>query len=136
MNEKMREKRDVLKILSGACVQLAEGEGLNLEEHTINSLIMRYAYNLDFEYNFKSFAGWKNDGYTIKKGSKAYIVWGQPVSTKREELKEKKEEDQAKEDSFFPVAYIFRNDQVVKPLRKITPTIKTAIPIVVEDLPL
>ena len=55
-----------------------------LESQPLNYFILKYVYALAEEgtTEFKKFNEWKNEGYTIKKGSKAFPVWSQP--TKRE----------------------------------------------------
>lgn len=60
---------------------------------------------------FNTFNQWKKQGYTILKGSKAYLFWGQP--RKVEQAPEGEEEPQ--EFKFYPLAYLFSNLQVIKP---------------------
>ncbi len=60
---------------------------------------------------FNTFNQWKAQGYTIKKGSKAFLFWGQPRkvsqvpegSTEPEEFK------------YWPICYLFADTQVIKP---------------------
>ena len=60
-----------------------------LEAQPLNYFILKFVYAPAEEgtTEFKKFNEWKNEGYTIIKGSKAFPVWSQP--TKRE----KKEQD-------------------------------------------
>ena len=60
-----------------------------LESQPLNYFILNFVYAPAEEgtTEFKKFNEWKSEGYTIKKGSKAFPVWSQP--TKRE----KKEQD-------------------------------------------
>ena len=60
-----------------------------LEAQPLNYFILKFVYAPAEEgtTEFKKFNEWKSEGYTIKKGSKAFPVWSQP--TKRE----KKEQD-------------------------------------------
>ena len=59
---------------------------------------------------FNTFNQWKDQGYTIKKGSKAFLFWGQPRkvsqvpegSTEPEEFK------------YWPICYLFADTQVFK----------------------
>ena len=65
---------------------------------------------------FKKFRDWKKSGATIKKGSKAFPIWGQPVGTQKESAAlEKGEEYSAtmEERSKFPICYVFSNLQVI-----------------------
>jgi len=133
MNDIIKEKRKVLQTLSSTAVELAEDKGIEPTEHTINELIMMLIYNPENEHNFKSFAGWKKEGYTIKKGSKAYMLWGQPINIENKEKTEENNED----NSFFPIAYVFRNDQAIKPIKRTRPKKETPpkVPELVKDLP-
>lgn len=56
---------------------------------------------------FKTFGQWKQEGKTIKKGSKAYVVWGQPRKTPQTESPE-----EPKEYQYWPICYLFSNLQV------------------------
>lgn len=64
-------------------------QALFLESQPLNYFILKFVYAPAEEgtTEFKKFNEWKSEGYTIKKGSKAFPVWSQP--TKRE----KKEQD-------------------------------------------
>ena len=64
-------------------------QAMFFEGQPLNYFILKYVYAPAEEgtTDFKKFNEWKNEGYTIKKGSKAFPVWSQP--TKRE----KKEQD-------------------------------------------
>lgn len=64
-------------------------QALFLEGQPLNYFILKYVYAPAEEgtTEFKKFNEWKQEGFTIIKGSKAFPVWSQP--TKRE----KKEED-------------------------------------------
>ncbi len=65
--------------------------------------------NPDIE-EFNTFNQWKEQGYTINKGSKAFLFWGQP--RKYEQTPEGSTEPE--EFKYFPLAYLFSNLQVVK----------------------
>ena len=51
----------------------------------LNYFILKYVYSPAEEgtTEFKKFNEWKQEGYTIKKGSKAFPVWSQPTSRER-----------------------------------------------------
>lgn len=63
---------------------------------------------------FKTFQQWKKEGATVRKGQKAFLIWGQPRqvsqvpdgSTEPEEFK------------YWPLCYLFANSQVYRPERK------------------
>lgn len=104
-----------------------------LESQPLNYFILKYVYAPAEEgtTEFKKFNEWKNEGYTIKKGSKAFPVWSQP--TKREKKEQDGESEPAptpalmenangagEEDSTrhererFNMCYLFSNLQVTR----------------------
>ena len=120
MNKNIIEKRRVLQTLSHAAQELAKDEGIDPKDYKINDLLMMLVYNPDNEYKFNSFNGWRREGYTIKKGSKAFLLWGQPINRDRQEQDgtiKKASEDEEADPPFFPLAFLFRSDQVLKPLK-------------------
>lgn len=117
MSEDMIEKRNILRTISNAAIQAAEALNLNPNEHKVNDLLMMFAYNPYKTHTFNTFMGWKYEGYTVKKGAKAFLLWGQPINKTRTdkttgEIIQGNDDD--KEASFFPLAYLFRDDQVSK----------------------
>ena len=108
-------------------------QALFLEAQPLNYFILKYVYAPAEEgtTEFKKFNEWKNEGYTIKKGSKAFPVWSQP--TKREKKEQDGENEPAptpalmenangtgEEDSTrhererFNMCYLFSNLQVTR----------------------
>jgi hypothetical protein len=118
MTEEMIAKRNTLRTISNAAIEAAKQMNINPQEYKVNDLIMLFAYNPDKKHTFNTFMGWKSQGYTIIKGSKAYILWGQPINKTRVnkstgEIKQGSDDDS--EAPFFPIAYLFRDDQISKP---------------------
>lgn len=108
----IEEKRSFLRKLSDTVSQLVEqGEFENINEAVIDTF-----YKTDAHTEFKTFNDWKNEGYSIKKGSKAFIVWGKPKKTQDAEMAEAKGNDAPVQDedtrTFFPIAFLFSNAQV------------------------
>jgi hypothetical protein len=66
---------------------------------------------------FKTFWQWKDEGYTINKGSKAFLIWGQP--RKGSQIAEGS--DEPDEYSFWPLCYLFANTQVFRPEKEKQP---------------
>ena len=107
MKKHSNEKRQALKTLSNAVIQAAKFLDV---EAPVNDLLFWFAYDPDDVRTWKSFNGWKREGFTVRKGSKAFPVWGHPVtSTKTDDAGEH-------EDSFFPLAFLFNEKQVFKPM--------------------
>jgi len=57
---------------------------------------------------FRTYNGWKREGCQVKKGSKAFLIWGTPRTATNQEA----EENQEDEFKFFPIAYLFADTQV------------------------
>lgn len=74
------------------------------------ALIAIYSQEDEQIEEFKTFWQWKRDGYTIRKGSKSYLIWGQKM--KGEQVPEGATE--AEEYEFWPLCYLFANTQVFK----------------------
>lgn len=81
----------------------------------LNYFIVNYIYQNEARtLNFKTFNEWKKEGATVKKGSKAYIIWGQPLKKQKDEQPEQQKSDEKKpmKDDFYPLCYLFSNEQV------------------------
>lgn len=106
-----KERRMELKTLSNNLVKAAEAR---MKPYTtVNELVKEY-YESQGHKTLKSFSQWKEEGYTVKKGEHALLLWAQPKPSKasKEAAKaEGKEEEEATAD-FFPVIYLFSQKQV------------------------
>ena len=60
---------------------------------------------------FKTFWQWKEEGATVRKGEKAFLIWGQP--RKASQVPDGATEPE--EFKYWPVCYLFANTQVYKP---------------------
>lgn len=65
-----------------------------------------------WDITIKSFRRWVEDGYKIKKGSKALLLWGSPKKIKSKKNDIKIENQETEGSDFFPIAYVFSNLQV------------------------
>jgi hypothetical protein len=99
-----KEKREVLKSLSAAAKELVKIGAFD----TVNEAIIETIYKNDGHTVFNTFYGWKEQGFNIKKGSTAFVVWGRPKTIKKSEVQEGEKD----EFSHFPLAYLFSNLQV------------------------
>lgn len=98
----INEKRQVLKSISAAAKMAVKfGKADSVNEAIIDIYKAQGIGNI-----FKSFHDWAKDGYSIKKGEKALLVWGRPRT--------KKQDDQGDGYSFFPVAFVFSDLQVIQ----------------------
>ena len=115
--EEARQRRAVLSSISRKARVLRDNRP-ELAEMTINQILMRTVYNPSGELEFKKFREWKAEGYTIKKGEKGFMLWAQPLSELKKQqgdTPEAEAEPDEDENSFFPVCYLFSNEQVIKP---------------------
>ena len=82
---------------------------------SVNFYLLNYVYKQEGVTEFKKFSEWKAVGATVKKGEKAYPIWGQPVGTQKEEEAQAKGEQYTaseEEKKHFPICYVFSNLQV------------------------
>jgi len=68
-------------------------------------LIEMYSDGKKLKYN--TFNQWKEKGFQVKKGSKAFLVWGSPRQVPVTDSDQ--EEDEFK---FWPLCYLFSENQV------------------------
>jgi hypothetical protein len=109
MNEEMKAKRDSLKQLSKV-VQMAVKEGIY---NSVNEGLADI-YSKEGHTELHSFRGWLKNGMVVKKGEKALLLWGEPIKGNKQEKKEGEDEEGFE---FFPLAYVFSQQQV-EPLKK------------------
>jgi hypothetical protein len=123
-----KEQFQKLVEISAQAKEIKEGLINNAEEQGNNSLalfyslqplnyfIINYIYKKDGNTEFKKFREWKQDGAIIKKGAKAFPIWGQPVGTQKEKSAAEKGEEYnatAEEKTRYPICYVFSNQQIV-----------------------
>lgn len=108
--EEANERRNELKTLSHNLVKAAEASMRQFE--TVNELIKEYYESLGHK-TLKSFNEWKEEGYTVKKGEHALLLWARPKPSKasKEAAEAEGNEEDAKAD-YFPVIHLFSQKQV------------------------
>ncbi|MBQ7349724.1 MAG: DUF1738 domain-containing protein [Bacteroides sp.] len=110
--EQVQQRRAALKDLSSQLQALSK-QGLFPEFPTVNGLL-RYYYESKGYKDLKTFKQWKKDGFSVKKGEKAILLWAQPVASsqsKESAAEAGKTVEEAKED-YFPVCHVFAACQV------------------------
>lgn len=85
---------------------------------TINAvLISMYTAETGAD-TFQTFEQWKTDGYSVRKGEKAFRVWGTPRRVKNQDQSaaapEENKADDASKYEFYPMCCLFSNQQVDK----------------------
>lgn len=104
-----KEKRQILRGISQLAKELQESE---MQEFTINEILIEHFYKTEIHQTFETLFNWNKKGFKVKKGETAFLIWGTPRKISKEaEKKEKKEED---ESEFFPLCYLFSNAQVIE----------------------
>lgn len=94
-------KRQLLKEISATAktaVQFGKAE-------SVNEAIIDIYKAQGLGQVFKTFKEWTESGFSIKKGEKALLVWGRPRT--------KKQDDEKDGYSFFPIAFVFSELQVI-----------------------
>jgi hypothetical protein len=81
---------------------------------SVNELLIQ-SYTKGEHKEFNTLKSWNKKGYTVKKGEKAFLIWGKP---KKNEDKEETPTETTEEDiikgKYWPIAYLFSNAQVNK----------------------
>jgi hypothetical protein len=104
--EQYKENRERLISLSLVARELVKmGEFDRVNEAIIEGIYKEESPEIE---DFKTFGQWKHEGKTIIKGSKAFLVWGQP--RKVEQTPEGSTEPS--EYKYWPLCYLFSNMQV------------------------
>lgn len=114
----IQEKREQLKAISIKAVELKENllheckndkEIQQINALTVNEIIIENFYKNKKNQIFKTYRQWQEEAKQVKKGEKAFLVWGKPRNINPED--EHESEDDEKE-TFYPVSYLFSNNQV------------------------
>jgi hypothetical protein len=101
------EARERLKLLSLEVKDLVDDETF----YTINDAIMETLYKDETHREFKSYRQWKKEGFQVKKGEKAFLLWARPKQIQKP-IEEAKPEDLEEMIKYFPIAYLFSNAQI------------------------
>ncbi len=109
-----RTRKEQYKMKRLALIQLSQGIRIMVKEgmyNTVNEGLAETYMEANPEIEeFNTFNQWKELGYTIKKGSKAFLFWGQP--RKISQIPEGSNEPE--EYKYWPLCYLFANTQVYK----------------------
>ena len=106
----IRERRQALRDLSNELKSMAQ---INGKEAHVNELLRDF-YAGTGHTELKTFEQWKAQGYFVRKGAKALLLWGKPKESKNA-IQEATEQGKSEEDAdtdFYPLAYLFSKQQV------------------------
>ena len=105
-----RARRQALKNLCNTLQAAAKAAGM---EESPNELLREY-YAQAGHTELKTFEEWKQAGFYIRKGEKAILLWGHPKPSRqaKEAAKQAGKPEEEAENDFYPLAYLFSNQQV------------------------
>ncbi len=108
------DRKEQFKLKRLALIAASQGIRILVKEgvyDTVNEglLEMYTEENPEIE-EFNTFNQWKELGYTINKGSKAFVIWGQP----RKATQAPEGNEEPEEFKYWPLCYLFSNTQVFK----------------------
>jgi len=81
-----------------------------LGECTINEIIINRFYSKNGNSEFHSYRAWRELGHQVKRGEKAFVIWGRKRKAEKTEVKK----GESEEFKFYPLAFLFSNKQVEK----------------------
>lgn len=106
-SKKARALREEM-VLTAANAKEAE----DWASRTINEIVLSWYKEESGANEFNSFYQWKQKGFSVKKGEKAYLLWAKRKNaTTKTEVKEN-EEPHEEDYMFYPLAYLFSDQQV------------------------
>ena len=85
--------------------------------HNINAAVVAYYKQQTGKQEFRTFAGWREAGYSVIKGSTGFPVWAAPRpmgSGKPEEGEPANLAESGEGNHWFPVCYLFHDGQVIQ----------------------
>lgn len=110
------ERRDWLRGISAqlqAQRDLMELQGI-FPLPTINDMLHELYKKENAVTELNTFDQWKEKGYQVRRGAKAYLFWGKPRSRQAEPEQTDQEQDEqnpttkaAKQPDYFPLCYLF-----------------------------
>lgn len=105
-----RARRKALKDLCNTLQAAAKAAGI---EQKPNELLRDF-YAQSGHTELKTFDEWKQAGFYIRKGEKAILLWGHPKPSRqaKEAAKQAGKPEEEAENDFYPLAYLFSNQQV------------------------
>lgn len=103
--EFIAKRQQLISMSKLAKMMVAEGIA-----ESVNEALLQLYDELNEGLEFNTFWQWKEKGYKVSKGSKAFLVWGKPKKVAVAEPTTSEEE----EFKFWPVCYLFSEKQVEK----------------------
>lgn len=110
--EKYIQRRNELKALSKIAQLAIKSE--ETDASSVNEWILDYYREQEPAISeFNTFNQWKEKGFSIKKGSTAYVIWGSPRKVENPEPENSGDSDND-EYKYWPLCYLFSDQQVAE----------------------
>lgn len=94
-------------------VKRAMESGQFPDAEKVNDAIIATYQQQTGQTDFRSFAGWREEGFQVKKGEHGFPVWGKPRTAKEGESEgESGGDEEARKYRLFPVAHLWHAGQV------------------------
>ena len=103
-------KRNMLKSMSETAKMMMETNP-DVGDR-VNDVILENMYKSEEHNQFNTFKGWKEQGFKVIKGSKAFFIWSKPRKIDKKNEQEQSTDDDKKSYKMFGLAYLFSNAQV------------------------
>jgi hypothetical protein len=107
--EQHKAKKNLLIKLSKQAKEIQEIED---EPRNINSILIDDFYTDSQNKEFNTFQEWIKKGQQVKKGEKAFLVWGRKRKNNQDQPTTEPKTEAEKQFSFYPLCYLFSNAQV------------------------
>lgn len=114
MTTKQEEHRNKKLSLIALSKQAKEIQEMEDEPRNINSILIDDFYTNSDNKEFFTFHEWIKKGHTVKKGEKAFLVWGRKRKSNQDQPTAEPKTEEEKQFSFYPLCYLFSNAQVQK----------------------
>ena len=101
----IQEKREYLKGLSAGLGKLKKEGKIDSVNEALEEIYAQQGHT-----ELKTYNQWKKEGYQVKKGEHALLLWGRPKAGQQEEAGQ--EPTDTESSKFFPLAFVFSNLQV------------------------
>jgi antirestriction protein ArdC len=99
------DKRAMLKEHSAKVAELVEDGTYS----TINDAIINEIYKDGIHCVFNTYRQWREKGFQVRKGEKAFFVWARPLDALKEQPTPEEQDGKSR---FFPLCFLFSNAQV------------------------
>ncbi len=111
-----QQNRTLLQSISNKIAGLVENGDF---EKTNDAIIAYYKAQNQEITEFKTFHDWLKQGFAVRKGEKAFLIWGKPLKKKETEKPQDVPNDamtfnDLTDKKYYPICYLFSNLQVEK----------------------